>query len=138
MVVPMPATWAPDRVIASICQAADPLSPPDWYGFQLAPVADAHRATACWPGWPDTPAAMKPVAAAVSAVNEVSGPGELNGTCCQVTPPSVDSDLLERPDRGTGGRGHDDCIPGAAVGGDPRVLLSVEGAHRDEPVRGSG
>src|SRR6266705_4484595 len=87
----MPATWAPDRVIASICQAADPLSPPDWYGFQLAPVADAHRATAWWPGWPDRPAAMKPVAAAVSAVNEVSGPGELNGTCCQVTPPSVDS-----------------------------------------------
>src|SRR6266700_809888 len=27
----------------------------------------------------------------VSAVNEVSRPGELNGTCCQVTPPSVDS-----------------------------------------------
>ena len=38
----MPATWAPDRVIASICQAADPLSPSDWYGLQLAPVADAQ------------------------------------------------------------------------------------------------
>src|SRR5437667_278903 len=48
MVVPIPATWAPDRVIASICQAADPLRPPAWYGFQLPPVEDAHRATAGW------------------------------------------------------------------------------------------
>src|SRR4029077_12706894 len=87
----MPATWAPDRVIASICQAADPLSPPDWYGFQLAPVADAHRATACGPGGPDRPAARRPFAAAVSAVNEVSVPGELKGPCCQVAPPSADS-----------------------------------------------
>src|SRR6266436_3860856 len=69
MVVPIPATWAPDRVIASTCQAADPLRPPDWYGFQLPPVDDAHRATSCWPGWPNRPAAVKPVALAVSAVN---------------------------------------------------------------------
>jgi hypothetical protein len=43
MTVPMPATWAPDRVIVSICQAADPLRPPDWYGFQLPPVADVPQ-----------------------------------------------------------------------------------------------
>src|SRR6185437_3296407 len=91
MTVPMPATWAPDRVIVSICQAADPLRPPDWYGFQLPPVADTHRATSCWPGGPNRPAAVKPAASAVRAVKLVSGPGELNGTCCQVAPPSVDS-----------------------------------------------
>src|ERR1700745_2162665 len=37
---------------------------------------------------------MKPVAAAVSAVNEVSVPGGLKGTCCQVTPPSADSSAI--------------------------------------------
>src|SRR6266516_2183220 len=89
--VPMPATWAPDRVIASICQAADPLRPPDWYGFKLAPAVEAHRATSCWPGGPNRPAAVKPAASAVRAVNEVYGPGELNGTWCQLAPPSGDS-----------------------------------------------
>src|SRR5215470_16131610 len=91
MMVPMPATRAPDRASASIRQASDPLRRPDWYGFQLVPVADVHMATSCWPGWPNRPAAVKPAAPAVSAVNEVYGPGELNGTCCQVAPPSVDS-----------------------------------------------
>src|SRR5689334_4673855 len=91
MMVPMPATWAPDRVIVSICQAADPLRPPDWYGFQLPPVADTHRATSCWPGGPNRPAAVKPAASAVRAVKLVNGPGELNGTCCQVAPPSADN-----------------------------------------------
>src|SRR5208282_1100483 len=38
------------------------------------------------------PAAVKPAEpAAVSAVKAVSGPGELNGTCCQVAPPSTES-----------------------------------------------
>src|SRR5271169_6499570 len=38
------------------------------------------------------PAAVKPAEpAAVRAVQVVSGPGELNGTCCQVAPPSTES-----------------------------------------------
>src|SRR5206468_2324662 len=52
---------------------------------------EAHRATSCWPGGPNRPAAVKPAASAVRAVNEVYGPGELNGTWCQLAPPSVDS-----------------------------------------------
>src|SRR5690349_1839263 len=89
--VPMPVTPGPDGASASICQASDPLRPLDCDGFQLAPSAEVHRATSCWPGGPNRPAAVKPVLSAVSAVNEVSGPGELNGTCCQVWPPSADS-----------------------------------------------
>ena len=38
--VPMPVASAPDRASASICQAPDPLRPPDWYGFQLVPFAE--------------------------------------------------------------------------------------------------
>src|SRR5712691_4254586 len=91
MMVPMPVTTLPDGASASICQASDPLRPPDLDGFQLAPVADVHTATSCCPGWPNRPAAVKPAASAVSAVKAVSGPGELNGTCCQVAPPSTDS-----------------------------------------------
>src|SRR5712691_711342 len=91
MMVPMPVTWRPYGASASIRQASDPLRPPDWDGFQLAPVADVHTATSCCPVWPNRPAAVKPAASAVSAVKAVSGPGELNGTCCQVTPPSTDS-----------------------------------------------
>src|ERR1700745_4329262 len=91
MMVPMPVTWAPDRVIVSIRQAADPLRPPDRYGFQLPPVAATHRATSCWPGGPNRPAAVKPAASAGRAVKLVHSPGELTGTCCEVAPPSVDS-----------------------------------------------
>src|SRR6266700_6284381 len=91
MMVPMPVTTLPDGASASICQASDPLRPPDWDGFQLAPVADVQRATSCCPGGPNRPAAVKPAASAVSAVKAVSGPGELNGTCCQFRPPSADS-----------------------------------------------
>src|SRR5512146_1099744 len=65
---PMPVTPGPDGASASICQASDPLRPLDCDGFQLTPDLSA-----------------------VSAVKEVSGPGELNGTCCQVWPPSADS-----------------------------------------------
>ncbi len=90
--VPMPVTAAPDGASALICQASDPLRPLDCDGFQLAPVADVHTATSCWPGWPNRPAAVKPAEpAALSAVKAVSGPGELNGTCCQVAPPSTES-----------------------------------------------
>src|SRR6266700_6822764 len=91
MMVPMPVTTLPDGASASICQASDPLRPPDWDGFQVAPVADVHTATSCCPGGPNRPAAVKPAASAVSAVKTVSGPGELNGTCCQSWPPSAES-----------------------------------------------
>src|ERR1700724_2080903 len=89
--VPMPVTAEPDGASASICQASDPLRPLDCDGFQLAPVADVHTATSCCPGWPNRPAAVKPAESAVSAVKAVSGPGELNGTCCQVAPPSAEN-----------------------------------------------
>src|SRR5580692_9004676 len=89
--VPMPVTAEPDGASASICQASDPLRPLDCDGFQLAPVADVHRATSCCPGCPNRPAAVKPAESAVSAVKVVSGPGELNGICSQVTPPSAES-----------------------------------------------
>ena len=92
MMVPMPVTAEPDGASALICQASDPLRPLDCDGFQLAPVADVHTATSCCPGWPNRPAAAKPAEPeAVSAVKVVSGPGQLNGTCCQVAPPSTDS-----------------------------------------------
>src|SRR5271166_6005226 len=92
MMVPMPVTAEPDGASASICQASDPLRPPDCDGFQLAPVADVHMATSCCPGWPNRPAAVKPAEpAALRAVKAVSGSGELNGTCCQVAPPSTES-----------------------------------------------
>src|SRR5271157_6087166 len=92
MMVPMPVTAELDGASASICQPSDPLRPLDCDGFQLAPVAEVHRATSCCPGWPNMPAAVKPAEpAAVSAVKVVSGPGELNGTCCQVAPPSTES-----------------------------------------------
>src|SRR5271169_1311373 len=92
MMVPMPVIAVPDGASASICQASDPLRPLDCHGFQLVPVADAHTATFCCPGWPNRPAAVKPAEpAAVSAVKVVSGPGELNGTSCQVAPPSTES-----------------------------------------------
>src|SRR6266700_3157014 len=89
--VPMPVTPGPDEASASICQASDPLRPLDCDGFQLTPLAEVHRATSACPGGPNRPAAVKPVLSAVSAVKEVSGPGELNGTCCHVWPPSADS-----------------------------------------------
>src|SRR5579864_4396697 len=89
--VPMPATTEPDGASVLTCQASDPLRPLDWDGFQLAPFADVQRATSCCPGGPNSPAAVKPAASAVSAVKAVSGPGELKGTCCQVWPPSADS-----------------------------------------------
>src|SRR5271157_6568082 len=89
--VPMPVTAEPDGASASICQASDPLRPLDCDGFQLAPVADVQTATSCCPGGPNSPAAVKPAELAVSAVKVVSGPGELNGTCCQVAPPSTES-----------------------------------------------
>src|SRR6266849_4110884 len=88
---PMPVTMEPDRASAVISQASDPLRPPDFDGFQLAPVADVHTATSCCPGWPNRPAAVKPAESAVSAVKAVSDPGELNGTCCQVAPPSTEN-----------------------------------------------
>src|SRR5271166_3497747 len=92
MMVPMPVTAELDGASASICQASDPLRPLDCDGFQLAPVADVHTATSCCPGWPNMPAAVKPAEpAAASAVKAVSGPGELNGTCRQVAPPSTES-----------------------------------------------
>src|SRR5689334_8795255 len=87
----MPVTPGPDGASASICQASDPLRPLDCDGFQLTPLAEVHRATSCCPGGPNRPAAVKPDLSAVSAVKEVSGPGELNGTCCQVWPPSADN-----------------------------------------------
>src|SRR5260370_41903783 len=89
--VPMPVTTEPDGARASICQPSDPLSPLDCDGFQLTPAADVHTATFCRPGGPNNPAAVKPAASAVSAVKTVSGPGELNGTCCQSWPPSAES-----------------------------------------------
>src|SRR5260370_20516854 len=89
--VPMPVTTEPDGASASICQPSDPLSPLDCDGFQVTPAADVHTATFCRPGWPNSPAAVKPPASAVSAVKTVSGPGELNGTCCQSWPPSAES-----------------------------------------------
>src|SRR6266852_4732288 len=91
MMVPMPVTAAPDGASASICQASDPLRPLDWDGFQLSPVADVHTATSCCPGWPNRPAAVKPAGSAASAVKAVADPGELNGTCCQVAPPSTEN-----------------------------------------------
>src|SRR5271165_564045 len=103
--VPMPVTAEPDGASASICQASDPLRPLDCDGFQLAPVADVQTATSCCPGGPNRPAAVKPAELAVSAVKVVSGPGEPNGTCCQVAPPSTESsangtvlELLPVPD----------------------------------------
>src|SRR5579862_8019719 len=89
--VPMPVAPWPDGASASICQACDPLRPLDCDGFQVTPSAEVHRATSCCPAGPNRPAAVKPPRSAVSAVKEVSGPGELNGTCCQVWPPSADS-----------------------------------------------
>src|SRR5271156_3538193 len=59
---------------------------------QLAPSAEVQTtADRSLPGGPNWPAEGKPSAPAASAVMVVSGPGELNGTCCQVLPPSVDS-----------------------------------------------
>src|SRR6202042_3751556 len=89
--VPIPVTPEPEGASASICQASDPLRPLDCHGFQFAPVADVHTATSCCPAWPNRPAAVKPAESAVSTVKAVSGPGELNGTCCQVAPPSTES-----------------------------------------------
>src|SRR5229473_3429160 len=89
--VPMPVTTEPDGASASICQASDPFRPLDWDGFQVTPFADVHRATSCCPGGPNRPAAVKPAVSAVSAVKAVSGPGELNGTCCQLVPPLTES-----------------------------------------------
>src|ERR1700731_3228175 len=57
-------------------------------------MAEVQAATCCWPGWPNWPAAVKPPELAVSAVNLVSGPGELNGTCCQLRPPLTDSSAI--------------------------------------------
>src|SRR6516162_1418015 len=91
MMVPMPVTSGPAGASVSICQASDPLSTPDCDGFQLVPAADVHSATSCCPGGPNRPAAVKPSESAVSAVKTVSGPGELNGTCCQSWPPSAES-----------------------------------------------
>src|SRR5919201_2001789 len=91
MMVPMPVTAEPDGASVSIRQASDPLRSLDRAGFQLVPLADVHTATSCCPGGPNKPAAVKPAAAAGSAVKLVYGPGELNETCCQVAPPSVDS-----------------------------------------------
>src|SRR5580692_4532458 len=88
---PMPVTVLPDGARAVISQAPAPLRLPAWDGFQLAPVADVHRATFCWPGAPNRPAAVKPAESAVSAVKFTSEPGELNGSCCQVAPPSAES-----------------------------------------------
>jgi len=88
---PIPATADPDRASALIWKAPAPLKSLAWVGVQLAPVADVHTATFCWPGGPNRPAAVKPAESAVSAVKAVSGPGELNGTCYQCAPPSVES-----------------------------------------------
>src|SRR5215470_5233737 len=89
--VPIPVTAEPDGASASIRQPSDPFRSLDRAGFQLAPLPDVHTATFCCPGGPNSPAAVKPAAPAVSAVKLVYGPGELNGTCCQDTPPPVDS-----------------------------------------------
>src|SRR6266852_2627836 len=75
---PMPVTMEPDRASAVISQASDPLRPPDFDGFQLAPVADVHTATSCCPGWPNRPAAVNSangtVLAAVPAPGPAAGP----------------------------------------------------------------
>src|SRR2546423_15528491 len=89
--VPMPVTPGPDGASASICQASDPLRPLDCDGFQLAPLAEVHRATSACPGGPNRPAAVKPVLSAVSAGKEGAGAGELNGTRCQVWAPAARS-----------------------------------------------
>src|ERR1700727_3192819 len=88
---PIPVTTEPDGASVVICQAPLPLRPLACEGFQLAPVAEVHTATVCAPAGPNRPAAVKPAESAVSAVKTVSGPGEVNGTCCQAAPPSTDS-----------------------------------------------
>ena len=57
-------------------------------------MAEIHTAIACWPGATNWPAAAKPPELAVSAVNAVSGPGELNGTCCQLPLPFTESSAI--------------------------------------------
>src|SRR5260370_21464330 len=88
---PMPVTTEPDGASGVIRQACDRARVPDFDGFQLARVADVHTATSSRPGAPNSPAAVKPAESAVSAVKAASGPGELNGTCCQVAPPSAEN-----------------------------------------------
>src|SRR5271154_1652168 len=87
----MPVTAEPEEASAVISRDPAPLRPLARDGAQLAPPADVHTATFCCPGAPNRPAAVKPAASAVSAVNEVSGPGELNAACCQFVPPSAET-----------------------------------------------
>jgi len=58
---------------------------------QLVPSAEVHTAAAVVPpAEPNCAAAVKPPERAVSAVKLIPGPGAVNGTGCQVRPPSSD------------------------------------------------
>ena len=67
------------------------MSPLTCNEVQSVPLAEVHTAIWRCPGGPNWPAAVNPPGPAVSAVNAVSGPGEPNGTWCQVVPPSTDN-----------------------------------------------
>src|SRR6185437_1539906 len=99
----MPVTAVPDAASAVMAWLPSPVRPLTGERVQLVPSAEVQTAAAVVP--PDEPncaAAVKPPPLAVSPVKLTPGPGAVNGTGCQVLPPSA-----ERSARG--------CTPCAVV-----------------------
>src|SRR5271157_2425702 len=87
----MPVTAAPDAASAVRSWLLPPVRPLTGARVQVAPSAEVHTAAPrSPPAAPNCPAAVNPPELLVSAVKVTPGPGGLNGTGCQVRPPSVD------------------------------------------------
>src|ERR1700751_846711 len=85
----MPVTAEPVAASAVMTWLPGSARPLPAAGPQLAPLAEVQTAAAVVP--PDEPncaAAVNPPPLAVSAVKLAPGPGAVNGTGCQVLPPS--------------------------------------------------
>src|SRR5213080_2367737 len=82
----MPVTAVPDAASAVMAWLPSPVRPLTGERVQLAEVQTA--AAMVPPDEPNCAAAVKPLPLAVSAVKLTPGPGAVNGTGCQVLPPS--------------------------------------------------
>src|SRR5580704_771439 len=87
----MPVTAAPDAASAVRSWLLPPARPLTGACIQFVPSAEVQTAASrSAPAWPTCAAAVNPAELLVSAVKVIPGPGALNGTGCQLRPPSVD------------------------------------------------